>query len=109
MSDKCDALLTGYAVRIYFFYIPLAPVIAGTFDRADLERLVRQTLLLSIPVALISILQTLEPAGAIINAGISGDPENQMRTGRSLVTRRAQRVLSPPTTDRRCSLAVFCS
>jgi hypothetical protein len=80
MTGRCDPLLTGYGLRSYFFYIPLALVIAETFDRADLERLVRQTLLFSIPAAVISIFQSLEPAGAIINAGISGDPENQVHT-----------------------------
>jgi hypothetical protein len=80
MSDKCDPLLTGYGLRSYFFYIPLALVIAETFDRADLERLIRQTLLFSIPAAAISIFQSLEPAGAIINAGVSSDPENQVHT-----------------------------
>ena len=40
------------------------------------------------PIAILSILQTLEPAGAVINAGISADPENQVHTlevGRDLV------------------------
>jgi hypothetical protein len=77
-TGEGDLLLTGVGVRSYFFYIPLALVIAQTFNRADLERLVRQTLLVSIPIAIISIFQTLEPAGAVINAGISSDPENQV-------------------------------
>jgi hypothetical protein len=80
MTGECDALLTGVGLRSYFFYIPLALIIAQNFDRTDLERLVTHTLLLSIPIAVLSILQTLEPPGAMINAGISADPENQVHT-----------------------------
>ncbi len=80
VADQIDVLLTVAGLRSYFLYIPLAAVIAETFERADIERLVTQTLLLAIPVAIISILQSIEPAGAIINHGISGDPENQVNT-----------------------------
>ena len=78
VADQIDPLLTGAGLRIYFLYIPLAAVIRETVNRADLERLIRQTLLLAIPVAIISIFQSREPAGAIINAGISHDPENMV-------------------------------
>jgi hypothetical protein len=73
--DQIDLLLTGAGLRSYFLYVPLLAVIAETFERSDLERLVRQTLLLAIPVAVISIIQSRSPAGSIINAGIANEGE----------------------------------
>ncbi len=78
VDGRCDLLLTAFGLRSYFFYIPMALVIAETFDRTDLERLVRHTLLLSVPIAVISIYQSVEPASAIINVGISDNPANQV-------------------------------
>jgi len=73
--DQIDLLLTGSGLRSYFLYIPLALLIAETFERADLERLVRQTLLLAIPIAIISVIQSRSAAGSMINAGIAHEGE----------------------------------
>jgi hypothetical protein len=78
--DQSDLLLTGAGLRSYFLYVPLAAVIAETFERADLERLVRLTLLLAIPIALISVLQSRSPDNAMINHGISDNPEYQVHS-----------------------------
>jgi hypothetical protein len=78
VADQSDLLLTAVGLRSYFFYVPLAAIIAETFDRADLQRLVRQTLLVAVPVAVISIIQSHSPPSAVINAGIASDAVNQV-------------------------------
>ena len=71
-------LLAGYGWRNYFFYIPLAFVIGEAFDRQDIERIVRWTLILAIPTALLVFAQFMSPLGATINVG-TGDEGLQYR------------------------------
>jgi len=76
-SSGNSLLLAGYGWRNYFFYIPLAFVIAEHFRQADLERLIRQTLLVAIPIAVLVFLQVKAPANAAINLGTGKGSENQ--------------------------------
>jgi hypothetical protein len=71
------ALLAVYGWRNYFFYIPLAFVIAEVFERPDIERLVRWTLILAIPTAVLVFVQFIAPIDSPINVGIGGVKELQ--------------------------------
>jgi hypothetical protein len=71
-----DLSLVAYGWRNYFFYIPLAFVIGANFRRQDLYRLFRFTLYLAIPIAILTSIQAVSPADAIINQGTSDNPEN---------------------------------
>jgi hypothetical protein len=68
--------LAIYGWREYFLNIPLAFVIGECVSREDLKRLVKYTLLVSIPIAILSIFQSSAPASAVINAGTAIDPSN---------------------------------
>ena len=70
-------LLEGYGWRNYFFYIPLAFVIGATFQRADLERIVKITLLIAIPMSALAFLQYVSPLNSPINVGIASDSAAQ--------------------------------
>ena len=52
-AGATDLMVLGYGWRNYFYYIPLAFVIGATFRQADLYRLVRHTLLIAIPIAVL--------------------------------------------------------
>ncbi|MEJ0036279.1 MAG: hypothetical protein WDO68_09360 [Gammaproteobacteria bacterium] len=71
-------LLAAYGWRNYFYYIPLAFVIGESFQRQDLERIVRWTLILAIPTAALVFLQFMSPLNSPINVG-SGDESLQFR------------------------------
>jgi hypothetical protein len=72
-------LLAVYGWRNYFFYLPLLFVIGATFRRADVARVVKLMLLLSVPIAALVALQFLAPPGAKINVGIAEDAALQFR------------------------------
>lgn len=76
LADKYSLLLSAYGWRNYFFYIPLAFIIGSFFSLEDLNRLVKHTLLIAIPVAVLVVLQSMGSAHDIINQGISEDPGN---------------------------------
>ena len=76
LADKYSLLLSVYGWRNYFFYIPLAFIIGSFFSLEDLNRLVKHTLLVAIPVAVLAVLQSMGSAYDIINQGISEDPDN---------------------------------
>jgi hypothetical protein len=65
-------LLAGYGWRNYFLYIPLAFVIGSTFQRPDLERIVKLTLILAVPTAVLVFLQFISPLDSPINVGFGG-------------------------------------
>lgn len=72
-------VLGAYGWRAYFLYVPLAFLIGAVFGRADLLRLGRLTLILSVPIALLVTLQFFSPAGAAINVGSAADEALQFR------------------------------
>jgi hypothetical protein len=73
-------LLATYGWINYFFYIPLAFLIAEQFRKEDLDRLTRHTLWFAIPAALLVIIQFNAPASAIINLGSGLDEADQFRS-----------------------------
>lgn len=76
-ASSSGALLAAYGWRNYFFYIPLAFVIGEVFERPDIERVVRWTLILAIPTAVLVFVQFISPVGSPINVGIGGVKELQ--------------------------------
>jgi hypothetical protein len=76
-ASSGGAILAVYGWRNYFFYIPLAFVIGEAFERPDIERLVRWTLILAIPTAVLVFVQFISPMDSPINVGIGGMKELQ--------------------------------
>ena len=64
---------------MYFFYIPLAFLIAEQFRREDLERIMRMTLWLAIAAAPLVLLQFFSPPDSIVNQGSGLDEETQFK------------------------------
>ncbi|MBF6571130.1 MAG: hypothetical protein IVW54_19875 [Candidatus Binataceae bacterium] len=76
LINRIGLLLGIYGWREYFFYIPLAFVIGECLSRDDLMRVIKYTLLASIPIAILSIMQASAPATSAINAGFADNPAN---------------------------------
>jgi hypothetical protein len=72
-------ILAAYGWRNYFLYIPLPFVLGETLRRADIERLVKITLLLSVPVAILVFLQFRAAPYAPINVGFATNVAEQFR------------------------------
>lgn len=70
LAGSVSPAIVVYGWRNYFLYLPLAFVIGEYFSAEDLNRLVRHTLLLAIPISIVVFLQFLAPAPATINAGL---------------------------------------
>ena len=70
-------LLAAYGWRNYFLYIPLPFVIGQVLRQSDLQRLIRLTLLLSVPVAALVVLQFRSSPDAPINVGFGANPDEQ--------------------------------
>ena len=60
-------LLAAYGWRNYFFYIPLAFIIRDCFRADDLTRMMKYTMLLSVPIALLVTLQFYSSPASWIN------------------------------------------
>ena len=85
LTGGAELIVLGYGWRNYFYYIPLAFVIGANFRQADLDRLVRQTLLVAIPIAVLVCLQIVSPMDAIINAGLTEEGLDNSGTARGFV------------------------
>lgn len=72
-------LLVGYGWINYFFYVPLAFLIAELFRWNDLQRLIRHTLWLALAAAPVVILQFFSPADSAINLGYGLEERNQFK------------------------------
>jgi hypothetical protein len=72
-------LLAGSGWISYFFYAPLAFLIAEQFRKEDLDLLTRHTLWITIPTALVVIMQFSAPADAVINLGSGLDESDQIQ------------------------------
>jgi hypothetical protein len=68
-------------VRNYFSYIPLAFIVAQTFERDDIERLAKLVSMLAVPIALICVQQSFSPPGGWLNVGAGGAPPNYFADG----------------------------
>ena len=72
-------VLAGYGWIMYFFYIPLAFLIAEQFRREDLEQVMRVTLWLAIAAAPLVLLQFFSSPDSVVNQGSGLDEETQFR------------------------------
>jgi hypothetical protein len=66
-------LLVGYGFHNYFFYIPLAFIIAENFYPADIYRLIKVTLILAILAVPLVILQFFSPPDSVWIRGFAGE------------------------------------
>lgn len=57
----------------YFFYIPLAFIIACCFRFEDLAALIRLNLALALPISVLACLQYLSPPSALVNRALAAD------------------------------------
>ncbi|HKQ29643.1 MAG TPA: hypothetical protein VJS66_00010 [Burkholderiales bacterium] len=60
-----------YGWRMYFFYLPLIFVIKDTFQHDDINRLIRHTLYVSIPLSVLVYFQYISPPSSFVNAAYS--------------------------------------
>jgi hypothetical protein len=70
-------ILAVYGWRNYFLYIPLPFVIGEALERTDIERLVKLTLLMAIPIAALVLAQFRSPPNAPINVGFGASSTQQ--------------------------------
>ena len=68
-------------VRNYFLYMPLAFIVARTFDRDDIERFARLVAVLAVPIAFICVQQSFSPRGGWLNVGAGGAPPPNFADG----------------------------
>ena len=68
LSSDIPAIVLLYGWRMYFYYLPLAFIIGENFQGQDLFRLVRYTLLIAIPMAILSYLQYSTPPVSFWNS-----------------------------------------
>lgn len=73
MAYDFSPLISAYGWRNYFFYLPLAFIIGYNFRGEDLARLMRQTLIIAIPLAMLTFYQFLSPPDAFINKTYTKD------------------------------------
>jgi hypothetical protein len=72
-------------VRTYWLYMPLAFIVAKTFRREDVERLLLANVLLCVPYAMLVAAQYGAGPGAWINRGVGGDEEAAVGLGALIV------------------------
>jgi hypothetical protein len=68
-------------VRNYFMYIPLAFIVARTFERDDIVRLAKLVAVLAVPIALVCVEQFFSPPGGWLNMGAGGAPPSYFADG----------------------------
>jgi hypothetical protein len=72
-------ILVAYGWRNYFLYIPLPFVIGEVFQTRDIQRLVRITALLALPVSVLVFMQFRSSPEAPINVGFGATASQQFR------------------------------
>ena len=85
LTDTIPLYLALYGWRNYFFYLPLAFVIQRCVQIKEVESLCRYTLMMAIPMAVLTVVQVSSPAFSPINAGLSDDPEESFVDRSSLL------------------------
>lgn len=78
--DLRHLLIAGYGWRNYFFYMPLAFIIAQHFTRSDLNRIIKFTLVIACFGAPLVALQFNSPATAVVNMGAALDEAHQFQS-----------------------------
>lgn len=80
-------LLAGYGWRNYFLYIPLAFLIAEQFRQEDIYKLFKQTMVVMIPIAILSVAQFFSSPNSVINSGIASEESLQFKGFRGALGR----------------------
>jgi hypothetical protein len=78
-ESQYTPILAAYGFRNYFFYLPLAFVIARTFGYQEIRRFAMFSMLAICIAAPIAVLQFNSPPLSVINAGSSADPDFQFQ------------------------------
>jgi len=95
-------------VRTYWLYMPLAFVVAGTFRREDVMRLIVLNLLISIPYAFLVSAQYSAGPEAFVNQGVGGDEEAAVGLSKNIVRPFGLFTYTGPNVDfTTASLAIF--
>lgn len=68
-----NVMVTFYGARMLLFHFPLIFVIGRVFNREDVIKIGKVTLLISIPMVVLIGLQFYSPQSAFINRGVGGD------------------------------------
>ena len=68
-----QAMLAIYGWRNYFYYMPLGFLIPSVIRPHEFKSFIRVTLMLSLPIAVLVVLQFRSPPGAAINVGLAVD------------------------------------
>jgi len=71
LTSQVNPIILLYGWRNYFFYLPFAFIIGKHFHGKDLARLIRHTLIVSIPIAILCYEQFRAPADSALNASYS--------------------------------------
>jgi hypothetical protein len=72
LTTELTPVIVLYGWRNYFFYLPFAFIIGEQFRGKDLARLIRQTLLVSVPIAVLCYQQFRAPADSDLNEAFGG-------------------------------------
>ena len=72
-------LLAAYGWRNYFLYIPLPFVIGEVFEARDIQRFVKLTCILAVPIAVLVLLQFRSSPDAPINVGFGASAAQQFQ------------------------------
>ena len=72
-TQTTPILVLLFGFRNYFFLIPLAFIIKSAFEKIDLDRLIRQTLMLSIPMAMLVVVQFYSSPDSFVNKGVTDE------------------------------------
>lgn len=68
-----NLLVALYGARILIFHFPLIFVVGKIFNREDVIKIGKATLLITIPMAILIALQFYSPQSAWVNRGVGGD------------------------------------
>lgn len=72
LTSELSTVIVLYGWRNYFLYLPFAFIIGEQFRGQDLARLIRHTLLVSIPVSILCYQQFRSPAESSLNEAFGG-------------------------------------
>lgn len=72
-------------VRTYWLYMPLAFVVAKTFNAGDVHRFLKMCLWIAVPYSLLVAAQYDAPPNSFLNRGVGGDEEGAVGLARDIV------------------------
>jgi hypothetical protein len=72
IMHNLSPVAVAFGWRNYFFYLFFALIMAAVMQRSDVERMIRLSLLMAMPMAVLAFVQWRSPADAWINRQIGG-------------------------------------